>query len=470
MKNNLIILISFLLGTFGIFPGFKDVNAAGPPDQICPDLLTTAWTSMIREPEYILGQTFKPEQNRLSKVQIVVEGDGDGSVGGSIWKDGGIYALATNDMVSEPEGKGVIEFYFNDIEIEIGSTYKVIPIYSNGNTKLGWYYSSSCNYEGGAAYMGDTEKNYDFAFATFGFDYEEPSVIVDPEPEVNAEEETESVVEEESGNNATDTQEQIEYNEEDKQNADSAEQSTVFLSPEDLTAFDVSEDQGGKIKLTWTGVESQLVDGYYVYRSEDQDSGFEYIGKTGKNSTEFVDENAETSKDFYYKIKSFSAQSEVILVSNFTDAVNAKSVDNLSPTTPKNFKLDKENEGLFTFSWDKNEEEDLDGYYLIISIDGQDVNPVEMIQIEKEAGGFELDIANYEKINSENNYVYYLQAKDINGNFSDKAGPVSIDIDSDENADQQSNEMFIGLLILIILLIVAWLVYRKRNQYLHKIK
>lgn len=86
-----------------------------------------------------------------------------------------------------------------------------------------------------------------------------------------------------------------------------------FLKPAsvtDLTARDVLNDEGGRIRVSWTlSVDDTddygLVDRYLVYRSENVDSGFVLAGSANHGEDFFIDKGLEDDKQYYYRVVSF---------------------------------------------------------------------------------------------------------------------------------------------------------------------
>lgn len=164
-----------------------NINAAGPPDQYCD--ASSWWTgdTTITKGD-VAKQTFKPQQNRLSRVILDMNGDGNGTVGLIVSGNGSLYGSTNggDGFVAEPNGRGDVEFYFDDVELVPGVTYTLLPIYSIGNADLNWYYKDTC-YADGAAYLGSVEKTWDFGFETQGFTYTDPTPvpIATPTPTVS---------------------------------------------------------------------------------------------------------------------------------------------------------------------------------------------------------------------------------------------------------------------------------------------
>jgi fibronectin type 3 domain-containing protein len=73
--------------------------------------------------------------------------------------------------------------------------------------------------------------------------------------------------------------------------------------------------------MTWQASETSNIDGYNIYRSEEEKDGFKNIILAEKNITEFVDESVESGKTYYYFIRSKKDDSE----SESTETLNLSS-------------------------------------------------------------------------------------------------------------------------------------------------
>ena len=432
-------LVSLVL-TIGT--NFNIALSAGPPDQTC-DASLGGYMTLIRDPDKLLSQTFTPNQNRLSRITIQIFGDGtEQGVGMVIFKDSSIIAFNTNGMVNEPVGYGEVSFEYDDVELTPGySGYKILPIYSIGNTAIFWHYLDGC-YDGGVAYMGSVAKSYDFGFATYGFDYVVP---VDP----SVDDGTGDDVVADDTSTPTTTITGTESTPTTKTTSASIKKAT------ELTAVDTPSDQGGSIDLAWTKSTTTDVEGYQVYRKDSEDADFEAVVAVDKDQLTYTDSGIETNKIYFYSVRAYKGSSESV----DSNEAQAEAVDNLAPEAPKNFKLAKSTTEAITLSWDANGEEDLDGYYLTVIKHGES-NILKLAEISKDETGYVLNKSDLEGDLDE--VSLYLQAKDANGNFSDRSGPVTSAFVN--SASTMANIWVIIICVLVLAGIIVYLVYRRRKN------
>lgn len=158
-------LICIGLGVFA-----KNVNAiAVVVDQRCRVTADLMGNMSVTNRTDLLQQTFKPTLNRLTKVSLYMEGDGVGSV--TLWivqdSESGTYYINSNGPVAEPNGKGMMEFYFDNSVMIPGENYIILPNPTD-NSSLNWFYQEAC-YADGYGFMGQAIKSFDFAFQTTGY-------------------------------------------------------------------------------------------------------------------------------------------------------------------------------------------------------------------------------------------------------------------------------------------------------------
>ncbi len=442
LKFALVIFVSLFL-TVGT--NLSVAVAAGPPDQQCDAYnLGGGYTTMIRDTEYLASQTFTPTQNRLSRITITVLGDGNGEVGMALLKDGGIIAFNTDGMIAEPNGTEVMTMQYNDIELVPGHTgYKILPIYSVGNASLFWYKKTAC-YDGGAAYFGSTSQDFDFDFATYGFDYVAP---VDPPAEEEEEVGDDAVVAEDTSSDTTATGTE----------ADPSSKTTTssIRVAKNLSIVDTPEDQGGSVDLIWEKSITTGVEGYQIYRKDSEEGDFEAVVAVDKDQLTYADSSIETGKIYFYSVRAYKGDNE----SYDSNEVQAEAVDNLAPEAPKNFKLKSSTTEKITLSWDANGEEDLKGYYLTVIKHGES-SVLKMVEISKDETGYVLNKSDLEGDLDE--VSLYLQAEDANGNFSDRSGPVTSGFVN--SASTIMSIVFIVMGVLVLAGIIYFLIRRRKKK------
>jgi len=423
------------------------LSMAAEADQYCTP--GTAWVTVNGHSS--IYQTFTPEMNRLSRVGLWVEGDADGSVHLRVMKGSAVIGSGSR---TEPSGYALIYFDFDDLELTAGSTYKLFVTTGAGNTSLRWHRSaagSNC-YAGGAAILDGVEKDYDWGFATYGFIYTPP----EEEPEEEPGQDDQQPGDSDQGTKPVDYSDQAGVAEGDNQAPNSITDSSLN-TPKLLKAEDVLKDQGGAIKLSWDKINVNA--GYKIFRStEKKFESFRNIATADKNTTTFVDTKAKTNQRYYYFIRNYLINAE----SESSNQVNAVAIDNLSPKMPENFKLVEQTDQALKFTWDANTEDDLDGYNLTWYIKDQTLeNPSPSLEIGLTSveAEHEFTIADHPELDEIEKYNIFLQAKDVNGNLSQAAGPISV-------SETATSTSIWQLLIIIILAIMTILL----GWYLHKQK
>jgi hypothetical protein len=442
------LLVSFLVMIF-VFSQAPLIYGADEIDQYCSGPWG-GWTTINGHSD--ISQTFTPTQNRLGRIGLVLKGDGNDTVYVRIQKNNTTIATGST---TEPSGSEVWKYIdFDDIELIPGDQYKIKL--TTGGWSAGWYRSSSsgCS-DSGTAYLDGTEKSYDWGFATWGHTYtapEEPAqddqpVVDDQQP--NSEEDQSS-----------DTDSAIS---EGSNQAPSTEVDFSIDPPSNLEASDVDKDQGGKIKLSWDDSSTSSIEGYLVFRSEQRDGEYKNIAKTGKQVLTYTD-NVENEKSFYYFVRAYEGEGE----SASSNKAKATAIDNLAPEAPVNFLISSQLEDRLIFNWEANSEEDLDGYHLSVyptSDDEEELDTVvKTIEIAKDETEYVLIYEEHDEINIDQDYQYYLQAKDTSNNLSERAGPIT-PTDGEESTFNRTSVWYISLIALAILLIIlATLIYWEKKK------
>jgi hypothetical protein len=99
--------------------------------------------------------------------------------------------------------------------------------------------------------------------------------------------------------------------------------------PLELMARDWPQDWGGAIELFWVPSETADIDGYRVYRSSQENQGFEELYTTGNEETNIVDFQAETGKTFYYFVRAYRGDKESMSTNVVNVASRADRYDNI---------------------------------------------------------------------------------------------------------------------------------------------
>ncbi len=427
------------------FTATPPIYGAEEVDQYCTP--GDAWVTVSGHSD--ISQTFTPSQNRLSRVGVWVEGDGDGTVYLRILKNNVTIGSGSR---SEPSEYSLIYFDFDDLTLEPGnSNYRIKLTTGPGNTSLRWHRSSSSGCcASGHALLDGTIKDYDWGFATYGWTYtsdEEEDSSDSSQPSSDSNNQTNDQTSSTVGTSEAPS-ENVNYN---------------ISPPNELTITDVPEDQGNQLKLTWKKSDTSNIDGYKVFRSEEKESGFRNIGYSKQNITSYLDRTVVPEKDYYYFIRAYQNNEE----SASSETVKAASIDNLAPVTPVNFVILKSSEKYVKLGWDANTEEDLEKYILLV-VDptrGEEQDQVLRIEVDKDQTEYQLNFADHSEIEYGKDYQFYLQAQDSHDNYSEKAGPVQASTSNEQEAAQRTIMWYISLGILAVLLaVLIFLLYKMRKN------
>ncbi len=432
------------------------IYGASSVDQYCNP--GTAWVTVNGHSS--IYQTFTPSQNRLTRVGLWMEGDGDGTVYLRVRKGGDTIGY---DYRSEPSGYQLIYFDFDEIELTPSATYILFVSTGAGNTSLHWRRSpigSGC-YSGGTAYLDGAEKDYDWGFASYGFTYTPPQ---GPEEDGKDQDGNQpgSSPKESSDETAYSGQEGISSG---TNEAPSLQTDSSLAVAKGLKAGDLPNDQGGAIKLTWK--KTNPIEGYQghkIFRStKKRVKSFRNITIAKKNVKEFVDNKVETGREYYYFVRTYQNSSE----SKSSNTAVATAVDNLAPVVPENFRIVEESDQGLKFSWDGNSESDMAGYLLTAyrKTEEEEGMVAEEINLTKDVNEYRLVCTDHPALGQITNYNFYLQAKDIHDNISDRTEAVAV-------AKEKVGSSWIRYLILAILVLVLlasiYLLYRLNKKKLAK--
>jgi len=158
----LLFLISpFLSKSIMAFSETLDQRCRVTSDQMLPKSITNV--------AYSPQQSFKPSYDHLTKIAVYVNGDGVGKIKLWLIEDwaGGNYYVSSSGEVAEPNGKAMVYFNFDNLEVKPGKSYMILAG-ATDYSKLEWYYQENC-YADGSGHLGDVEQSYDFAFQTYGY-------------------------------------------------------------------------------------------------------------------------------------------------------------------------------------------------------------------------------------------------------------------------------------------------------------
>lgn len=167
------------------------------------------------------------------------------------------------------------------------------------------------------------------------------------------------------------------------------------------------EESTDYIKLLWTENREQDVAGYKIYRKESNKEDFISIYTAKKGEINYEDKEIKKGIIYSYYITAYDNDNNE---SEKSEILHSKILDLQPPKTPESFKCYLTKKYLI-FTWDKNEEEDLDGYFIYEFDEKED----KYIRINKEP------IKDNIYVHQPSTTTYKISATDMSGNESNKS-------------------------------------------------
>jgi hypothetical protein len=294
--NKLKITLTFLLSIFLLLFQLKTVYA-DTADQQCT---SGSYDFHLNIANNNIEQTFTPSKDKLTKVDIIVSGDGEGSVGIRIKH--GTDTIYLSGVQSEPNGTSTVSFSFDAIDVTPGDAQYIIDPYVNrSNTLLSWYYKNNC-YAGGKARLSNTSMPYDMAFVTYGPD--EAGIESTPTPTPTPTPTSEPTPTGDATPTPSPTMGASPTIQATPGPLDTTEPSSNIAAPTNLIAQSLMP-ASEKISLNWSASLTQEIHGYIAYRSETENGDYFEIGNTGPEELSFIDANVDKNKPYYYYVRTY---------------------------------------------------------------------------------------------------------------------------------------------------------------------
>jgi len=216
-----------------------------------------AWLIRSHAPLY---QTFTPTKNRLTEIDVAVEGGAD--VGASIKME--LSLVGGEVLISQSKSTTIalpqwLTYTFEPIILDTTKQYQIALTTTFGTPM--WVVSAVQCYAGGTAFIDGTSATaQDFGFITKGYNVTPPASTPEPTP-------------------------------------------TTIAKPTALTAEYLGQTEG--VKVDWSASSTTDITGYYVYRSESATTGFVKIETVAKPTTEYIDHGIIEEVTYYYQVRAY---------------------------------------------------------------------------------------------------------------------------------------------------------------------
>ncbi len=302
-----------------LFSPIKSAQAA-TADQYCTP--GAAWVAVAGHTS--IYQTFTPTQNRLTRIGLWMEGDGDGTVYLRLFHNTSVIGSGSR---SEPDGYALIYLDFDNLELTPGdSNYRISLTTGATNANLAWHRSSddSC-LEGGHAYIDGEQKSYDFGFATYGYTQEEGG-------DEQKQEDDQQTGDEQTQQPGVDTT--TNYGAAPSQNVSSA-----IKPPTEVKAENEPVDESPAVKISWKQSTTEDIDGYKVFRKSGEKE-YGQVSQAEKAITEFADEKVTEKTDYTYMIRSYKSNEESENSNEAFITASKKKASKISIPSWPEFKID----------------------------------------------------------------------------------------------------------------------------------
>ncbi len=342
MRKVLILTVlgfSLVFGTFLISVSESNAAAEGPTCNFIPDATNfSLWSGSVNN---TLAQTFVTTFDKVTKVDVKADslGDFNGSITAAIYYEPemGVAGITTRSF-TEALAPDDYEFTFSSpLDVHAGVTYQLVLWLTDKPNTTGTFYwrvstDASCYPDGNIKI--NTVNDYpllDFGFQVYGYNNAAPPAG-DTTPTATSDTSLSNNV------------------------------SSSIAKPTTLAAAYQDTNPKG-VKLTWKASTTADIDGYRIYRSTVKGKSYSKIGQVDKSKLEFVDQAAEASKTYYYIARAYKGAEESASSNEATLTVPA----NAAPISPQNFRVLSFTDTKIRVAWDKNPEENIASYNLVVT-------------------------------------------------------------------------------------------------------
>lgn len=304
MKKLSFILVLLLLFALLNIANFNRTSAAEAVDQQC-NFTPSHWLNISLH--NFADESFVPTKDTLTKVTLSLGGSGSFKfyIYDNNWQ---------NMMYSTTVNIGAVgtkDIVFNPITVVPGQTYH-LHVNQSATGSESWAYATDAGcYANGIPTMGGAQQAGvgDYYFVTYGYNAADQNQAASPQADQS------SGSTSSSSSTATTTT------------------SHDISAPTLLKAADVPNDSGNAITLNWTASVTTSIDGYRIYRSTAENSGFASIGQSSSDTPSFTDYNAKTGTKYYYFVRAYKGTQESV----DSNHVFQTSLNNSANATQKSF-------------------------------------------------------------------------------------------------------------------------------------
>jgi len=400
-----------------------------------------------------LGQSFRPTYNKLDGLGVYsgIQPAGPSSCALTV-------SLYKNTDLTTPLASKTVQIYkmeaYTIIDIP---TVDMIPndrytMYASASSPYAYWLSKMSDvYPRGMAIIDSvSDGDVDMVFATFGYTGTPPAAP-DPVPTVTV---SETSTGGDAGTASTSTTDSTSTSTESTTSAS-------ISAPTSLTATAATEGTASSINLAWKASSTSDITGYRIYRSVSETTAFAELETVDKAVLTFSDSTAVANQPYYYHVRAYKGTSQ----SSKSNVATATITDKTAPAKPANFKISSSNESEIVFGWDANADTDMANYVLTVAENANaDAKVLAVIEnIGKGDVAYTLKLADNAGLVIDTNYTFYLQAKDVNNNLSEKASVEGMFAKAKEKSNLWT---WIGLGAAFVLLagLVTLLIIRRRKN------
>ncbi|GHT76294.1 hypothetical protein FACS189463_1090 [Bacteroidia bacterium] len=189
------------------------------------------------------------------------------------------------------------------------------------------------------------------------------------------------------------------------------------LAPRDLAG---TVDDSGKVLLTWKKNTDEEIDGYRLYRSNRPDFEFLLVTPAVVQDSCFTDSiNLNTlTKTIYYRLRAIDLRGNQ---SDFSDVLELKRPDRIPPVSPLIQSLEEQKNSL-ALTWINSSSEDVARHHIYKKTESDSIfHLIASFEKSKNIRIFQDNVVERGKT-----YMYYVQAADESGLYSNPSSPVQI--------------------------------------------